>query len=121
MGSLRILMLSAIVTGLLFSSAFGAGNAEKGKALFNDPKAFGGQMACSSCHPGGKGLEKAGTEKEWTTPAGKTRTLEEAINLCIVNANKGKGLDVRSEQMADLVAYIKSLGKKREKNAAPGY
>lgn len=117
---LRILMLSMIATGLVFSSAFAAGNAGKGKAMFNDPKAFGGQKACSSCHPDGKGLEKAGTKKEWITPAGKTKSLEEAINLCIVNANRGKALDPKSEQMADVVAYIKSLAKKTEKKA-PGY
>lgn len=121
MRCLRILMLSLIVTGLVFSLAFAAGNAGKGKAMFNDPKAFGGQKACSSCHPEGKGLEKAGAKKEWITPAGKTKTLEDAVNLCIVNANKGKALDVKSEQMADVVAYIKSLAKKMEKKAAPGY
>ncbi len=109
---LKIVLLSMIVTSLIFSVAFAAGNAEKGKAMFNDPKAFGGQKACSSCHPGGKGLEKAGEKKDWSTPAGKTKTLEEAVNLCIVNANKGKALDVKSEQMADVVAFIKSLGKK---------
>lgn len=126
---LKLLMLSLIVTGLIFSFAFAAGNAEKGKAMFNDPKAFGGQKACSSCHPNGKGLEKAGEKKEWTTPVGKTKTLVEAVNLCIVNANKGKALDVKSEQMADMVAFIKSLGKKAEtpakempkKQKAPGY
>ena len=111
---LKITLLSMIALGLLFSSAFAMKHLpeERGKTLFNDPKAFGGQKACSSCHPDGKGLEKSGTKKEWTTPVGKTKTLEEAINLCIVNANKGKALDVKSEQMKDMVAYIKSLGKK---------
>jgi cytochrome c553 len=114
MKMLRIMLLCLIAVCLVFSFAFAAANAEKGKAMFNDPKAFGGQKACSSCHPNGKGLEKAGEKKEWITPAGKTKTLEEAINLCIVNANKGKALDVKSEQMANVVAFIKSLGKKAE-------
>ncbi len=119
---LRILMLSMIAIGLIFSYALAAGNAEKGKAMFNDAKAFGGQKACGSCHPDGKGLEKSGEKKEWTTPAGKTKTLEEAINLCIVNANKGKALDVKSAQMADMVAYIKSLAKKEmPKKKTAGY
>ncbi len=90
MSYLRILILSLIMTGLVFSSASAAGNAEKGKALFNDPKAFGGQKACSSCHPDGKGLEKAGAKRAWITPAGKTKTLEDAINICIVNAIQGE-------------------------------
>lgn len=108
---LRILLISLTAAGLLFSTAFAAGNAEKGKALFNDPAAFGGTTSCSTCHPEGKGLEKAGTKKAWITPAGKTKTLEDAINLCIVNANRGKAIDVKSAQMKDLVAYIKSLGR----------
>ena len=111
---LKISVLCMIALGLVFSSAFAMKHTpeERGKALFNDPKAFGGQKACSSCHPDGKGLEMTGAKKEWTTPAGKTKTLEEAINLCIVNANKGKALEAKSEQMKDMVAYIKSLGKK---------
>lgn len=67
------------------------------------------------CHPNGKGLEKAGTKKKLMTPAGPAKTLEEAINLCIVNANKGKALDPKSEQMKDMVTYIKSLSKEMEK------
>jgi len=111
---LKISVLCMIALGLVFSSAFAMKHTpeERGKALFNDPKAFGGQKACSSCHPDGKGMDKAAAKSEWTTPAGKTKTLEEAINVCIVNANKGKALDVKSEQMKDMVAYIKSLGKK---------
>jgi cytochrome c len=122
---LKITVLCIIALGLIFSSAFAMKHLpeERGKTLFNDPKAFGGQTACSSCHPDGKGLEKAGAKKDWTTPAGKTKTLEEAINICIVNANKGKALDVKSEQMKDMVAYIKSLGKKEApmKPKAGGY
>jgi len=111
---LKISVLCMIALGLVFSSAFAMKHTpeERGKALFNDPKAFGGQKACSSCHPDGKGMDKAAAKSEWTTPAGKTKTLEEAINLCIVNANKGKALEAKSEQMKDMVAYIKSLGKK---------
>jgi cytochrome c len=122
---LKITVLCIIALGLIVSSAFAMKHLpeERGKTLFNDPKAFGGKTACSSCHPDGKGLEKAGAKKDWTTPAGKTKTLEEAINLCIVNANKGKALDVKSEQMKDMVAYIKSLEKKEapKKPKAGGY
>lgn len=105
----KIALLTLIAVVLVSSFAFAAGKAEKGKVLFNDPKAFGGQTSCSSCHPDGKGLEKAGMKKTWMTPVGPAKTLEEAINLCIVNANKGKALDVKSEEMKDVVAYIKSL------------
>ena len=74
--------------------------------------AFGGSTSCSSCHPDGKGLEKAGMEgkTEWTNPVGTYKSLEEAINVCITQANKGKAIGVNSREMKDLIAYIKSLG-----------
>jgi cytochrome c len=78
-----------------------AGDMEKGKALFNDPKFGGGTagVSCNSCHPDGKGLEKAADKKD----------LEKFINACIKNALKGKGIDTKSAEMTDIVAYIKSL------------
>lgn len=130
---LRVAVLFLVIFGLTFSAAYAVKHLpeERGKTLFNDAKAFGGQKACSSCHPNGKGLEKSGDKKEWMTPVGPAKTLEEAINLCIINANKGKALDVKSDQMKDMVAYIKSLkkGMKMEKEMpkkempkkAPGY
>ena len=114
---LKVVMLSMIAIGITASLAFAGvgmmeGNVEKGKALFNDPKAFHGSTSCSSCHPDGKGLEKAGMmgKKEWINPAGKFKSLEEAINACITMANKGKAIDPKSEEMKDMVAYIQSLG-----------
>jgi cytochrome c len=111
----KVVMFSMIAIVLIASWAFAGmmeGNAEKGKALFNDPKAFGGSVSCSSCHPDGKGLEKSGMmgKAEWINPAGKFKSLEEAINACITMANKGKAIDVKSEEMKNMVAYIKSLG-----------
>ena len=40
-------------------------------------------------------------------------SLEDASNVCIIMANKGKAIDPKSEDMKNLVAYIKSLGKKK--------
>jgi len=113
---LKISLLSVIALALVFSFAFAASNVEKGKALFDAPKFAGGTAgkSCASCHPDGQGLEKAGMKKEWKTPAGPAKTLEEAVNLCIVNALKGKALDPKSEEMKDIVAYIKSLEKKKK-------
>ncbi len=113
---LKIIMLSMFAAGFIASSVFAAGmmggDAEKGKALFNDPKAFGGSVSCSSCHPDGKGLEKAGMKgrTEWKNPAGTYKSLEETINVCITAANKGKAIDPKSQEMKDMIAYIKSLG-----------
>jgi cytochrome c553 len=101
MKGLKITMLSMISLNLIFSLAMAAGDAEKGKALFNDPKFGGGTagVSCNSCHPDGKGLEKAADKKD----------LEKFVNACIKNALKGKGIDTKSAEMADIVAYIKSL------------
>jgi cytochrome c len=109
---LRLLLLSLIAVSIIFSLAFAEGNAEKGKELFNDPKlgnATSGK-SCNTCHPDGKGLDNKATDKEDFNIGGKEKkSLEEAINFCIENAIKGKPLDPESEQMKDLVAYIKSL------------
>jgi cytochrome c553 len=101
MKGLKITMLSMISVNLIFSLAMAAGDMEKGKALFNDPKFGGGTagVSCNSCHPDGKGLEKAADKKD----------LEKFVNACIKNALKGKGIDTKSAEMADIVAYIKSL------------
>jgi len=121
---IRILLFSLIALSLISSFAFAAGDAAKGKALFNDPKLGTNNATCGQCHPDGKGLEKAGAtgKTQWKTPGGVQKTLEEAINVCITMALKGKALDNKSQQMQDLVAYIKSLGSKAHmKKNAPGY
>src|SRR5512142_2944690 len=104
----KIVLLFAMTVALVSSFAFAAGNVEKGKALFNDTHAFNapGDKSCSSCHPDGKGLENAGAEgkKTWTNPGGKWLALEDANNVCIMLANKGKTIDPMSEDMKDLVA-----------------
>jgi cytochrome c5 len=112
-----IISLSLIALLLGVSLVMAAGNVEKGKALFNDPALGGGTSgrSCNTCHPGGKGLEGVGTKKEWTTPAGTDKTLEGAVNTCITMALKGKPLDVKSEQMKGIIAYLKSLGSGKEK------
>lgn len=115
---LKIALLSVIAVGLVFSVAFAVKHLpeERGKTLFNDPKFAGGTKACSSCHPDGKGLEKAADKKEFKIFGKTQKSLEEAVNFCIVNANKGKVIDPKSDQMKDIVAYIKSLkGMKMEK------
>ena len=101
MKGLKIVMLPMISLNLIFSLAIAAGELEKGKALFNDPKFGGGTagVSCNSCHPDGKGLEKAADKKD----------LEKFVNGCIKNALKGKGIDTKSTEMADMVTYIKSL------------
>jgi cytochrome c len=47
----------------------------------------------------------------------KQNSLQEAINFCIVNANRGKAIAEDSKEMQEMVSFIKSLGPK----SAPGY
>jgi cytochrome c len=108
---LRTMLLCLIAIGLIFSVAFAASDVERGKKLFNDATAFGGRKACSACHPNGRGLGRAGSKKKFGIMGGTQDSLEEAVNLCIVNASKGQAIAEDSEEMKDIVAYIKSLGK----------
>lgn len=103
-------MLSFILMSTL---AAAAGNAERGKALFKDPKLGGGTagISCNSCHPDGQGLEKASDRN--------TKDLEKTVNACVEKALKGKEIDPQSAEMADLVAYIQSLKGKTPAAGAP--
>lgn len=127
MKTLKITLLSLAALSLLFTGAFAAKHLpeERGKALFNDVKFAGGAAgkSCGSCHPDGKGVEKAGEKKEFKIMGKTQKSLEEAVNFCIENANKGKAIDAKSDQMKDMVAYIKSLAKKPAEapKKAPGY
>ncbi len=113
------LLISSIGIGLAFAVQQSA-SVEKGKALFNDTKLGTNGNSCATCHPDGKGLEGAGAKKAWKTPAGNHKTLEEAINVCITMALKGKALDVKSAEMQSMALYIKSLGAKKA-GASGGY
>ena len=121
MKSVKVMLISLLVLGLAVTFSFAAGDAAKGKAMFNDPKFAGGSKACNECHPNGKGLENAGTKKEFRVMHKKQKSLEEAVNECIVAANKGKAIDVKSQQMQDIVAYIRSLKGGAGKKPAAGY
>jgi cytochrome c len=115
----RIIVLTFIVIGLVFSTAIAMKHLpeERGKALFNDTKFAGATSgkSCNSCHPAGKGLGKAGDKMTFKIMGATQNSLAEAVNFCIVNAIKGKAIDEKSGQMKDVVAYIRSLKKK-----APG-
>jgi cytochrome c peroxidase len=98
-------IIALISIAMLLASAVLAAHhtpEDRGKALFNDPKLGGKEgKSCSSCHPDGKGLEKAATKADGQT--------QEMVNKCMSNAHSGKTLDVNSEQMKDLLSYIKTL------------
>lgn len=105
----------------LSSLAFADGDVKRGKVLFSDPKLSGSSfgVSCNTCHPKGKGLEKSGAnwKKNCTSCSSEQKSLEEKINTCIVMANKGQPMDLKSQEMKDLVAYIESLTIKTKRNS----
>ena len=89
----------------------GAGDIERGRILFRD-EALGGSgndKSCHSCHK--KERELAGvTRKNYDSLFGYiTRDVEDVINLCIVLPLKGKPYVNDSQEMADLLAYLRSI------------
>ena len=111
MQKMFIAVCGVVAFGLTFTLAFAMNHIaiERGQAHFNNKDFAGGTKPCSTCHAQGKGLEGAGAKTEFM--GGSQDTLEGAINLCIVNANKGQAIQVDSEEMQDIASYIKSLGK----------
>jgi cytochrome c len=111
-GKRTVLVLVLLVFACSFTLAFAKNHTaeERGKAHFNNKTFAGGKKACSTCHPNGRGLEAAGTKTSFGIMGGKQGSLEEVINVCVVNANKGNALDVNSVEMQEMTAYIKSLG-----------
>jgi cytochrome c553 len=105
----KIFLLSVGLIGMMLSAALAAGNAARGKILFDNPKFADGVRACSDCHPDGRGLENAARRKVFHIAGGTQRSLAEAVNACIVNAAGGKAIDPNSAEMKDIVAYITSL------------
>ena len=117
----EVVFTVAIILGLAVPAAWAGRHLpeERGKALFQNQRAFGGQVACNSCHPGGRGLEQSGAKASFRFMNQTHNSLEDAINFCIVNANKGKAIANDSPEMKDIAAYIKSLAPKAP--AVPGY
>ena len=107
------IVISALTLPLAFTLAVAEQHspADRGMAHFNNSEFAGGKRACNSCHPNGRGLEGAGSKSSFAIMGGQQGSLEEAINICIVNANKGNELSVDSTEMQEIVSYIKSLGK----------
>lgn len=92
--------LVVLTVGMVFAMQHEA-TAEKGKALFNDPKLGTTGQSCNDCHKGGAGLEKAGEKKD----------LDKIVNSCIKKGLKGKALKTKSVEMQSVILYLKGLGK----------
>ena len=87
---------------------------DRGKAHFNNAAFAGGKKSCNTCHPNGSGLEGSGAKTSFSIMGGEQSNLEQAINICIIKANRGNALDVNSVEMQEIASYIRSLGEKKE-------
>jgi mono/diheme cytochrome c family protein len=100
-------MKSAMLVSLLMAAmalpAMAADEAslEKGQQLFASKELGTNGRSCATCHPGGKGLEKAGRLSD--------EDLADMVNTCIKKPLQGKELDPESAEVKSLVAYIKSI------------
>jgi cytochrome c peroxidase len=95
--------MSVFVLSSIASGAPQQASSEQGKKLFSDPALGSNGKSCNTCHPGGKGLESAGTREDIT----------DVVNGCITQLLKGKALDPSSGEMKSVILYLKSLGAKR--------
>ena len=97
-----VLLLAAgmIVSGSVVGAAE-MPSVELGEKMFNNPGlgALQNAISCATCHPKGKGLEKAGANPR----------LAAMVNKCIAGPLKGEGLSEKSVAMESLLLYLKSL------------
>ena len=105
-----VVPVALALTVSITTYALGQTPEEMGRTHFTNPTFAGGEKACNSCHPNGRGLEEAGKKTKFNIMGEKQNSLEEAINMCIANAIKGKPIPEDSKEMKEMVSYIKSLG-----------
>ncbi len=104
MTKIKIVLVLAVGLVLCSYSAWaGKPSVELGEKLFNQPGLGASENAtsCGSCHPQGKGMEKAGANPQ----------LAAMINRCIQGPLKGEEINEKTEAMESLKMYIKSLAK----------
>ena len=92
--------LSMLAMAAFALAADGASPA-RGKELFTGKNLGTNGKSCSTCHPGGKGLEKAAAYDD--------EELGSVINQCIINPLKGTALAPSSSEMKSIIRYIRSL------------
>ena len=88
-----------------------------GKTLFSSSVMGKNGKTCSTCHPGGKGLESVGLKTEWNAGGTAFATIGGAINACVKGALKGPSLKEDSLETQSLASYLD--GFRQQQAAAP--
>ncbi len=116
---LKLIMLFSTILIFIAGTAF-SGDVMNGKALFNDGNLGTTGKSCNSCHTNGKDID--GSKKTFSILGSEQNSLEDAVNFCIKMALSGKPLQKDSENMEDMVSYLKTLKvQKKSKGETPGY
>lgn len=94
--------------------------AERGKALWSDASLGTAGQSCASCHA--DPAEFAGivhTFPKYQKMAKKVVTLDQMVNLCIVNPMKGTALAWDDQRIADIATFIAMIHPTKEKMKEP--
>ena len=78
---------------------------KKGDDLWHNPGLCSNGLACGNCHPDGSATNPH-TWPKYQTNLGKVGTLRGMINWCIAVPLLGKPLELNSEEMIAMEAYV---------------
>lgn len=104
---LLLILLQAIPLPLP-APCFGS-DSERGRVLFAEPGLGGSNngKSCLTCHEGGRDLSsETMTRVEYMVMGNPMKSLTEVINFCIEVTLRGEALNEKSDEMADLRAYL---------------
>lgn len=108
-------MIKNIIYLLFISSFFfSACNKDPGEEIFKDKEFANNQksVSCSYCHSGGAKLNGVATQTVFEIDGETYHSIENVINQVMIKQfMKGDPIDKNSQQMKDLVAYIKKISK----------
>jgi cytochrome c len=83
--------------------------ADRGMALWSDPSLGTNGKTCATCHmEPGKLAGVVHRFPKYQAMAKKVITIDQMVNMCIVNSMNGKALAADDQRMADIVAYMAS-------------
>jgi cytochrome c len=94
--------------------------AKRGKALWSDASLGTADQSCASCHA--DPAELAGIAHKYPKyqkMAKKVVTLDQMVNICIVNPMKGTALAWDDQRLADIVTFIAMAPMAKEKVKEP--
>ncbi len=100
--------------GLLF---FSGCNKDPGKTLFNDREFANNKknVSCSYCHSDGDNFNDTHIQTAFEIDGKTYNSIETVINqVMITEFMGGQPVEENSQQMRDLIAYVKKLSKEKK-------